>query len=156
MPSTGAGEPRSALSSLASACYATHHCTLFCGILGKHLNSGKLLGRFRERIKQWLFVDKYLLGEHPLVSTFKQTDRNCVIPLLLEAVKQMGATFAAESTLSPIGRIKNRYVVGALELNITLTLSREKGAATPFEAHRAMTRTNTVALSFSYDANRTA
>src|SRR5690554_8106015 len=87
---SGATKTRSALTSLASACYATHLCTLFCGILGKHLSSGKVLSRFRERIKQWLLVDKYLLREHPLVSTFKQTDRNCVIPLLLEAVKQMG------------------------------------------------------------------
>src|SRR5690606_8230596 len=85
-------------------------------------------------------INEYLLGERPLIYIVKNSYRDCVKPLLLQPVEQMGTADSAETTLRPFRGVENGDVLLTIEADAAITLHREKGAAAPLQAHCTVAR----------------
>ena len=70
--------------------------------LSENLGSSQLLGCIGKIVKRWFFVDENLLVHDERMLSPKQADGHYVALIVFQSVKQMGSTYGAEPTLSPL------------------------------------------------------
>lgn len=80
-----------------------------------------------------------------MILVLEKTGGNLVLIAILEPVKQMAATFFAETTLSPGRRVVYRNIFFPVKQNVTTAVNRHQGSATPFSAHAAVAGIHTIA-----------